>query len=169
MRLGARGRRAEVDSRAASCEDAAIQTDVGEVAMTQASLKGGCLCGAVRYEVVGEPQRFYHCHCLRCRKSSGTGHASNLMLADARLTFTQGESLLKSYKVPEAKRFTRQFCSECGSSVARFVPELNMVVIPAGSLDGEPPIQPQARIFWDSRAAWSCDGDALPRFAEYPS
>ena len=55
-----------------------------------------------------------------------------------------------------------------GLLVARFVPETGAVVIPAGSLDSEPPIKPQARIFWDSRADWSCDGDALPRFAEYP-
>lgn len=137
--------------------------------MSPVNLKGSCLCGAVQYEVSGDPQRFYHCHCARCRKSSGTGHASNLMLGNARLTFAQGEDQLKRYKVPEAKRFTRQFCGNCGSSVARFVPELNAVVIPAGSLDSEPPIQPQARIFWGSRAAWSCDGDDLPRYTEYPA
>lgn len=136
--------------------------------MSKISLSGGCLCGAVRYEVQGEPQRFYHCHCSRCRKSSGTGHASNLMLGHAQLRFTQGETLLKRYKVPEAQRFTRQFCSQCGSSVARHVPELDVVVVPAGSLDQEPPLAPQARIFWDSRAAWSCDDAPLPRFAEYP-
>jgi len=75
---------------------------------------------------------------------------------------------LKKFKVPEAERFTRQFCENCGSSVARFVPEMNAVFLPAGSLDSEPPIKPQARIFWDSRAEWTCDGDALPRYAEYP-
>lgn len=137
--------------------------------MTQVTLKGGCLCGAVQYEVSGDPQRFYHCHCARCRKSSGTGHATNLMLTNAKLVFTKGESLLKRYKVPEAKRFTRQFCGECGSSVARFSPEIEAVIVPAGSLDSEPPIKPQARIFWDSRTEWSCDGDALPRHAEYPA
>ncbi len=83
--------------------------------------------------------------------------------------FTEGESLLKRYKVPEAKLFTRQFCGNCGSSVARFVPERNAVMIPAGSLDGEAPIKPQARIFWGSRAEWSCDDDALPRYAGYPA
>lgn len=136
--------------------------------MSEVTLKGGCLCGAVQYQASGDPQRFYHCHCARCRKSSGTGHASNLFLSNAALVFTQGESLLKCFKVPEAQRFTRQFCSECGSSVARFVPELDGVMIPAGSLDDQAPIEPQARIFWDSRADWSCDGDSLPRYAEYP-
>lgn len=136
--------------------------------MSQLTLKGGCLCGAVNYEVSGDVKAFYHCHCARCRKSSGTGHASNLLLSSANLVFTAGESLLKKYKIPEAHRFSRQFCSNCGSQVARYVPEIDSVVIPAGSVDGEIPIKPQARIFWESRAEWSCDGDALPRYAEYP-
>jgi len=137
--------------------------------MSTISLKGGCLCGAVLYEATGEPIRFYHCHCSRCRKSSGTGHATNLFLGNAQLVFTQGEELLQSYKIPEAERFTRQFCSKCGSSVARFDPSRNGVVIPAGSLDSDPPIMPQARIFWDSRAPWSCDDEPIPRFAELPA
>lgn len=136
--------------------------------MPPITLKGSCLCGAVTYEVTGEPQRFYHCHCTRCRKSSGAGHASNVIVTNASLVFTSGEALLKQFKVPEAKRFTRQFCCECGGAAARFVPELDAVVVPAGSVDGDVPIKPQARIFWESRADWSCAGDALPRFAEYP-
>ena len=48
--------------------------------MTQTTLSGSCLCGAVRYEATGEPKRFVHCHCSRCRKATGTGHASNLFL-----------------------------------------------------------------------------------------
>jgi hypothetical protein len=146
-----------------------IQMQTQGDTMSQITLEGSCLCGAVRYVASGDPLRFYHCHCGRCRKSSGTGHATNLMLTNARLDFHQGESLLKRFKVPEAELFTRQFCGNCGSAVARFVPEKDVVVIPAGSLNNAPPINPQARIFWDSRAAWSCDGDALPRYPEYPS
>ncbi len=135
--------------------------------MPQITLKGSCLCGAVHYEVTGNAQYFYHCHCSRCRKSSGTGHATNLRVADGKLVFTKGESLVRQYKVPEAESFARQFCSECGSVVARFVPQRNAVTVPAGSLDSELTIKPQARIYWDSRMAWSCDGDDLPRFAEH--
>jgi hypothetical protein len=47
------------------------------------------------------------------------------------------------------------------------VKDSDVVIVPAGSLDSEPPIKPQARIFWDSRAAWSCGGDSLPVYAEY--
>lgn len=136
--------------------------------MDDIKLQGGCLCGAVRYEVTGKPQRFYHCHCSRCRKSSGTGHATNLLLTDAQLVFTQGESRVRRYKIPEAERFTRQFCAECGSAVARVVPELGGVIVPAGSLDSEIHMKPQARIYWDSRAEWSCSDESLPHYAELP-
>ena len=50
----------------------------------------------------------------------------------------------------------------------RVVPELDAVLIPAGSLDTPPPILPQGRIFWDSRVDWSC-ADDLPVYAEYPA
>jgi hypothetical protein len=136
--------------------------------MSQEKLSGSCLCGSVKYEVRGDLQRFYHCHCSRCRKSSGTGHASNLIMTNATLVFTHGESLLKQFKVPDALRFSRQFCTECGSPVARFVPELSAVVVPAGSSDDTIPIKPQARIYWDSRTEWTCGGDTLPRFPEGP-
>lgn len=86
--------------------------------MPKVKLQGGCLCEAIRFEVNGDPERFYHCHCSRCRKSSGTGHATNLFMSNSALVFTSGEAFLKQFKVPGAKRFARQFCSICGSSVA---------------------------------------------------
>ncbi|MBI3777738.1 MAG: GFA family protein [Gammaproteobacteria bacterium] len=135
--------------------------------MTQATFSGSCLCGSVQYEISGEPQRFYHCHCQRCRKASGTGHASNLLIKPGAIKWIKGEALIKSYKVPEAKRFTNCFCSNCGGRVPRYVKETDFFVIPAGSLDSDPTIQPQARIFWDSRVSWSCGDDGLPVYSEY--
>jgi hypothetical protein len=64
------------------------------------TLTGSCLCGAVHYEISGEPTRFYHCHCRRCRKATGTGHATNLMVVPESLTWTRGEELLQRYKLP---------------------------------------------------------------------
>ena len=137
--------------------------------MTQPSFRGSCLCGSVRYEITGDPQRFYHCHCSRCRKASGTGHASNLFIKPGAIKWIKGEELIKSYKVPEAKRFINCFCSNCGGRVPRYVKETDFIVIPAGSLDSDPTIRPQARIFWDSRASWSCGGDGLPVHSVYPT
>lgn len=136
------------------------------------TLSGRCLCGSVQYKIIGEAKRFYHCHCQRCRRATGTGHASNLMLLPTtpeKITWVQGEELITRYKVPEAERFTNCFCSRCGGRVPRYDAALDVVIIPAGSLDNDPGIQPQGRIFWDSRAAWSCDSGNLPTFSEYPT
>jgi hypothetical protein len=136
--------------------------------MSEIRLAGSCLCGSVQYEVAGDDSKFYHCHCERCRKATGTGHATNIILRSDAVRWTAGESLLKRYDVPEAKRFATVFCSNCGSLMPRVSPEFGIVVIPAGTLDVDPGIRPEARIFEDSRAAWSCEGGDLPGFAEYP-
>ena len=137
--------------------------------MSDSSVSGSCLCGKVKYEVVGEAVRFSHCHCTRCRKATGTGHATNLLLTPVTgIKWLTGENLLERYKVPEAERFYNCFCKCCGSPMPRTVPEINAVLIPAGSLDSQPPVSPQHHIFWDSRANWSCDEQGLPVYAEYP-
>ena len=135
--------------------------------MSEMTLSGSCLCGAVRYTATGEPWRFYHCHCSRCRKATGTGHASNLFLKGS-LAWQSGENEVSAYRVPEARRFANSFCRHCGSRTPRFVEEAGMVFIPAGSLDVDPGFSPQARIFQGSRAAWSCDSTVLPEYSDYP-
>jgi hypothetical protein len=136
--------------------------------MNSQTLSGSCLCGAVRYTTTGEAVRFYHCHCSRCRKASGTGHASNLFVKGS-LAVLGGEDRIASYKVPEAERFTTSFCRTCGSRLPQFIEKIGMVLIPAGSLDVEPAIAPQARIFTGSRTAWSCDATTLPEFTDRPA
>ena len=135
--------------------------------MSHTILRGSCLCGAVKYEVSGEPARFFHCHCSRCRKATGTGHASNLFVQPGVLKWIEGEDRIRAFKVPEAKRFTNNFCGTCGSRLPRQASNTNAVVIPSGSLDDDAPIKPQARIFSGSRASWSCSGDGLPVYDEY--
>ena len=136
--------------------------------MTEQTLTGSCLCGSVTYTAVGTAVRFYHCHCGRCRKSTGTGHATNLFL-EGTLTFDSGEELIASYKVPEAERFANRFCTTCGARLPRSIEDLGAVFIPAGSLDVDPGLKPQARIYMDSSTAWSCGAVELPEFATRPA
>ena len=136
--------------------------------MSNEIFAGGCLCGSVRYEITGTTRTFLHCHCLRCRKATGTGHASNLIIKPETAEWLSGEDLLASYKVPDADRFRTVFCSACGSPLPRIAPDLSVAVIPAGSLDAEPAAKPLGRIFDDSKASWSCDDAELPSWPEYP-
>lgn len=135
--------------------------------MTEVTLAGSCLCGSIAYEIEGEMLQFNHCHCERCRKASGTGHASNIILKPSSVRWTAGEDLLRLYTLPEAKRFANNFCSECGSSMPRLTPDGTIAVVPAGTLDNDPGVRPERRIFQDSRADWSCAAGDLPGFERY--
>ena len=137
--------------------------------MSQLNLSGSCLCGGVAYEITGEAGQFWHCHCRRCRKATGTGHATNILLKPDTVTWTAGENLLRSFKVPDARRFATVFCSVCGSLMPRIAPDHSIAVVPAGTLDRDPGIRPQGRIFQDSKAEWSCGDVELPCFDTYPA
>lgn len=132
------------------------------------TLKGSCLCGDVRYEVKGDILNLWHCHCERCRKASGTGHATNLIMNNASYRVVSGENLIRSYKVADAKVFANVFCSSCGGRVPRFSADSGYAVLPAGSLDDALEIDADARIFRGSATSWSCHGDAVPAFDAYP-
>jgi hypothetical protein len=135
--------------------------------MSKSTFSGSCLCGSVRYEITGDARAFYHCHCRRCRKATGTGHASNIIVVPTAAKWLSGDDLIRSYKVPEAARFRSQFCSNCGSQLPRVAPDMSRAVIPAGSLDHPPDIAPTSRIFWESRVDWSCGAGQLPVWPEY--
>jgi len=129
---------------------------------------GSCLCGEVKFEIIGEAKRFLYCHCSRCRKSTGSAHASNLFIDAKGINWLSGEANHKTYKVPDAERYARTFCNNCGGLLPVYVAARGMVMIPAGTLDTEPNFKPQARIFEGSRAEWSYDDHDMPCHEEYP-
>ena len=135
---------------------------------TTETLAGSCLCGTVAYEVWGPFLRFAHCFCSRCRKATGTGHASNLYCAPERFHWVRGEDSVARYDLASARSFATVVCKLCGSPVPRVTRSGREIVVPAGSLDTEPSARPQAQIFWTSRSSWSCAHEEAPRFDELP-
>ena len=136
--------------------------------MSSENYSGSCICGSIRYEISGEFRFFFHCHCGRCRKSTGTAHASNVILKPDTVAWTEGEELIGTFKVPDAKHFYTAFCKNCGSPMPRISPDQSVAAIPAGTLDTSPDLKPTARIFYASRTGWSCDAGELPTWDEYP-
>ncbi len=130
--------------------------------MSEATLRGGCLCGTVTFELSPPIIAMYHCHCSRCRKGTGTGHATNLRAKAEQLRWLTGVEAISRYKLPTAQRFGKWFCSHCGSPLPRVIAEADLAVIPAGSLDDAPSLMPDAHIYWESRVAWSCSAGSLP-------
>jgi hypothetical protein len=136
--------------------------------MGSETLTGRCLCGAVTYRVSAPFKQFAHCHCERCRKATGTGHATNLYVEPGNFEWLTGEDRTARYDLPTAKSFATTFCRTCGSPLPHHTRSGRTVVVPAGSLDDAPSMTPQAHIFWESRAAWDCSCDDVPTFAAYP-
>jgi hypothetical protein len=126
---------------------------------------GSCLCGQVRFEIEGDFDRFFFCHCQRCRKGTGSAHGANLFSTSATLTWLAGQDRITQYNVPDS-RHARTFCSACGGAVPR--QRSGMLVVPAGSLDTELYTQPTAHIFTASRANWDKNLESVRAFDELP-
>ncbi len=131
-------------------------------------LTGSCLCGAVSFGVRSPFLRFAYCHCSRCRKATGTGHATNLYCSPERFSWREGQHLVVRYDLPSARSFSTVFCSKCGSPLPHHTRSGREVVVPAGSLDTQPKQQPEASIFSASAVSWSVQGENVPCFAELP-
>lgn len=136
--------------------------------MAEAALRGSCLCGTVSYEVAPPFQKMIHCHCSRCRKGTGTGHATNLIAGVAQFRWLSGDDVLARYDLPGAASFSKWFCSRCGSPLPRQARSGPFMVIPAGSLDTPPPLAPSDHIYWGSRAPWGCADGGLPTHDTIP-
>jgi hypothetical protein len=128
---------------------------------------GSCLCTAVRFEIEGEFERFYLCHCEYCRKDTGSAHAANLFSGNATLRWLCGQDKVTHFTLPST-RHGRSFCSICGSAVPRQQMNGALLVVPAGSLNGDVSIRPDAHIFVSSRAAWDRSLENIPAVAGLP-
>jgi hypothetical protein len=129
---------------------------------------GSCLCGQVRFEVRGNFDSFFLCHCEYCRKDTGSAHAANLFASTAILSWLSGANNVTQFNLP-ATRHARSFCSTCGSALPHQAQGAGMLVVPAGSLDSPVAIAPNAHIFTSSRATWDAGLEGVPTFATFPS
>ena len=128
------------------------------------AITGSCLCKAVRFEVTPPFAAFRYCHCSRCQKATGSAHAANAFLPAPQFRWLAGETLVKRFNLPGAKRFAVAFCTECGTRVPHQTGE-NMLT-PAGLLDADPGARPENSIFWKYKAAWYLPPQDMPKFDE---
>lgn len=132
------------------------------------SAKGSCLCGKVCFEIDGEFESFYLCHCEYCRKDTGSAHGANLFSSTAHLRWLAGEHEVKTFNLPATRHF-KSFCSHCGSALPNVQMEGKLLVVPAGSLDSLVTILPTAHVFMASRANWDNELEQIATFDEFPT
>lgn len=110
------------------------------------SLTGGCLCGAVRFEVASVLRDVVLCHCAMCRKTHGhIGAYTNAPKTALQFSETRG---LKWYGSSNFAR--RGFCCECGASLFWERTTGDSISIAAGALDQPTGLDTALQIFVDS-------------------
>ena len=127
-------------------------------------ITGACLCKKVQYAIDKPFSRFAICYCSRCRKATGSAHASNLFTQVENLRWLSGEDNISRYELPEAERFSKAFCKSCGAPVPCVSRDGKRVIIPAGSLNTDPGIRPDVKIYHQDKADWYDDLDNIPQF-----
>jgi hypothetical protein len=131
---------------------------------------GGCACGAVRYEISGEPIFMNDCQCRDCQHKSGTGHGSYLTFASRQSVKLTGEAKQWELAGDSGSVKTRGFCPTCGSPVyltSTATPDL--FTVHAASLDDPSRYKPQVVTYTARGYAWDHLDPAVPRFEKMPS
>lgn len=110
-------------------------------------VKGQCLCGSVRFELMPPLRAVTVCHCAQCRRWHGHVGAYTAVPRD-------GLSLVESRGLAwfTSSSFARRgFCRDCGSSLFWERNGHDMISITAGSLDAPTGLQTVLQIFAEDK------------------
>jgi len=105
--------------------------------MDNKTLHGGCLCGAVRYEVRGEPARITFCHCKYCQRVTGAAYLVKPNYPKENVELTKGRPAVHEHaSTRSGNSLTTHFCSACGTTVFMNAERgASMCGVLAGTLD----------------------------------
>ncbi len=130
-------------------------------------LTGGCMCGAVRFEIDRPLLSAGYCHCTRCQRRTGTAASCSGRTEPGSLRVTEGAELLAAYE-PGGEGYAKFFCSACGSALwSRHPVDHEVIGVRLGAIDGDPGVRPSYRQFVAFAAPWEpVPDDGLERFPE---
>jgi len=130
--------------------------------------QGGCLCGAIRYQIDAFGPRIAHCHCTMCQRFHGAAFSTFGEVQSEHFKWLQGRAALQSY---EAENGTiRQFCVHCGSSLLFLSPynrKNGTIEVAIATLDDPQSLEPDAHIYTSTQVPWFKLCDDLPQHPEY--
>jgi hypothetical protein len=123
------------------------------------SLKGSCMCGAVSFEVDGEPSWVANCHCEDCRHSTGAPMSTFVGCDIGKVTFG-GE---KGQVYASSEGVKRTFCPKCGTPISyesmAYKDEIHFYV---GLFEHPEELKPSGHVFTSEMMPWLKLADYLP-------
>lgn len=131
-------------------------------------VSGSCLCGAVAFEASATPRLVVNCYCSLCRRRSGAGFASTLLVATDAFRWRSGQKRVRHFALPASRTYAADFCAACGSAVPLVMVGSPLAMLPAGAIDSVLPTLPAVHLYVGSKAAWCEIGGAGEQFTESP-
>ena len=136
--------------------------------MTQFPLTGGCQCGAIRYEIIGEPLGFAACHCTECQRQAMSSHGLSLYVDAENFTLRQGAPQIWSRAASLSGRMDCAFCPTCGARIHHRIPGDAVISVKAGGIDDLQDLTPVAHIWLRSARAFTALPPDVLRYDEEP-
>ncbi len=123
-------------------------------------IRGGCLCGQIRYEIEGPIGPIGHCHCSTCRATHAAAFATTARVSKRRLEWRAGENALRAFESTPGKK--RYFCPACGSHLVAAWDHEDEWILRVGSLIDDPGTKPVIQIWTEEKASWFDLDESLP-------
>lgn len=130
------------------------------MSITEQTHEGGCLCGAVRFEITGPLGDVTFCHCTQCRKTTGH-HFATTDAKNNNIEFVDDHGL-EWYRASE--NAGRGFCKLCGSSLFWKPDDGDYTAILAGCLERPTDLKSGKHIFTADKGDYYEITDGLPQF-----
>jgi hypothetical protein len=124
-------------------------------------LEGGCLCGAVRYRVTGEPLARTICHCRSCRLAGGAPTVAWAVFAPGDFEWLQGEPA----GFASSPGVTRRFCGKCGTPLTyQHASRPDAIDLTTATFDQPELLPPTKEIWTEHRITWEVVNENLPQY-----
>jgi hypothetical protein len=122
---------------------------------------GGCLCGAVRYELSGALSNLCYCHCHSCRRATGAPMVAWGTVTRGKLRITRGT--LTEYR--SSPQVLRGLCAACGTCITYGnEARAGEIDVTLGSLDEPARLAPRMHVWVADKLPWVKIADGLPQF-----
>jgi hypothetical protein len=130
-------------------------------------LRGGCLCGYVRYEYDGEVGPSSYCHCDDCKRATGGPYTVGVLSEASKLRLLCGKVKGHTAIADSGRKVTREFCPECGSPLFTRAEKLpDKVFIKGGSLDEPGVVAPSIQTWTERAVEWAYPDKSLPGYPQ---
>lgn len=123
-------------------------------------MRGGCICGNIRYEVIGHPLIETMCHCTTCQKRTGSAFSMNLLVMKPDFSVTHGKTVTRDLPTGSGKVNVQHFCNDClVRTHTEPVALPTIVYVRPGTLDDPKVINPGLQIWTRSALPWALRPD----------